>query len=148
MNEGDNQKTDLSPYLNREPRWLLVSDGTPQMHYVGKSILSDDEIDELSRRGGYMHLGECRSLRTLVMPGPEGIIIQNHVHPISLCRGAISIKIKPTSYTRLDEDEATMNMTLQLIKRCEEIELAHRVKDAGLVPAGGARVDHEGKLVR
>lgn len=125
-------------------RWLLVSDGTPQMHYVGTSFLTDDEIDELDLKGEYLLLEDCRSLRTLIMPSPDGVLMQNQITPISLCRGAVRVRIRPTSYVRPDEDEATMKVLSAQIKKCEENELEHRMKEAGLVPADGARVGPRG----
>lgn len=122
-----------------ELAWLLVSDGTPQMMYAGKTPLSDDDISFLAQKGTYLVLVECRTLRSILIPNAEGgIIIQNQLVPAAICRTATTIRIKPTSYIR--PDEATLKVLLKQIEQCETAELRHRTKEAGLVTADGMRL--------
>jgi len=130
------------------PRWIMVSDGTPQMLYVGKSPLTDEEIEEVAKGGGFLVLEECRTMRTLLIPNPGGgVILQNQLVPAGLCRSAAKIRVCPKSYIRPDEDKATMDPLLEQIKQCETAELTHRAKEAGLVTPDGLRAGPKGRLI-
>jgi len=129
-----------------EERWLMVSDGTPQMLYLGKSRLTDEEIEKVSQEGRFLVLEECRTLRALMIPSPEGVILQNQLTPAGMCRGAAKIRVKPSSYLRPDEDSATMKPVQAQLELCEAAELKHRAKEAGLVTADGVRVGPNGRL--
>lgn len=130
-----------------EARWLMVSDGTPQMLYIGKSALTDEEIENVSKEHRYLVLEECRTLRTLLIPRPDGVVLQNQLLPAGMCRGAAKIRVKPASYHRPDEDPATLGPVLEQIKQCEASELKHRAKESGLVTADGVRVGPGGRLL-
>ena len=131
-----------------EERWIMASDGTPQMVYVGKTQLDDDAIEAIGKSGGFLVLNECRTMRTILIPNPEGgIIMQNQMVPAAICRGAATIRIKPVSYIWPDEDDATMGPLMDQIKKCSQSELQHRAKEAGLVTPDGMRVPSGGRLV-
>lgn len=119
--------------------WLIVSDGTPQLIYVGQSNKTDEEISEISERGGFLTLEDCRCIRTIMLPGPNGsFVLQNTVTPVGISRSGVRLRIKPASYIRPAEDHATLEAMLEQIKHCAANEVKHRLADAGLtLPSGG-----------
>ena len=115
-------------------RWIVVGDGTSQMAYVGKTCMDDSALHALSSERGFLVMDECRALRTLLLPSPEGgVVMQNQLTPIGITRGAVRMHVLLTTYYWPDEDEATFRALTDQIKRCEEVEMAHRAKEAGLV---------------
>lgn len=118
--------------------WLLVSDGTPQMMYAGKSPLTDDQINLLAQKGAFLVLEECRTLRSILIPNAEGgIILQNQLVPAAICRTSATLRVKPSAYIR--PNDATLKVLLKQVEECEKAELKHRVKAAGLVTPDGLR---------
>lgn len=120
--------------------WLLVSDGTPQMMYAGKSDLLDDQIEEIAQKGGFLTLEEGRTLRSILIPNAEGgIILQNQLVPAAICRTATPIRVKPSAYIR--PDAITLTVLRKQVEECEKAELKHRLKAAGLSSVGDITPD-------
>lgn len=116
--------------------WLIVSDGTASQLYVGQSPLSDQDIAEASERGDFIVLNDCRCVRTLMMPGPNGVVQQNIVSPIGVSRSGVRLRIKPMAYIRPSEDPATLESLLEQVKHCAATEVRHRLAESGLTLPG------------
>jgi len=112
-------------------KWILVSDGTPQCLYVGKVDLNEDGKPFISK-DGFLTLSECRYLRTMMIPTPQGIEINNSVQTIGVTNGPIALAIKPAMYYWPDQDQASMSQLERMIAGCERQEAAHRAQAAGL----------------
>lgn len=133
-----------------EERWILVSDGTPQAMYAGKTTLSEEEIDKVIANGQVLELKECRVMRTILAPSledPGGLSVSELLAPLSVARGAIRYKVKPKGYFWPDEHKATYRVLLKKIEPVEKAELKHRAKEAGLVTPDGMRTGPGGKLI-
>ena len=86
----------------------MVSDGTPQSMYAGKTALEEEELDERMASGKAIELTDCRAMRTLIMPGHNGAITQSEIlTPVCLARSGIRLKLRITAYFWPDEDKAT-----------------------------------------
>lgn len=127
-----------------EERWIMISDGTPQMLWVGKTMLTDEEIEETTAAGKFVLLNEARTLRTVMVPHPEGFVQSNQLTPAGICRGATTVRVRPMAYLWPDEDESTMKPLMQQVESCSQSELKHRAKEAGLTLAGGRDLNHDG----
>lgn len=133
---------------NAQRRWILVSDGTPQMLYAGQTELDEAEIDELAELGRPVELHDCRALRTLLVPGPNGQISQRDMlSPISVARSGIRVMVKINAYFWPDEEELMYKTFLETLDPVQRSEVAHRAKDAGIVtPDEMSNVEKLGKL--
>ena len=120
-------------------RWIMASDGTPQMIYVGKTTLTDEEINEARMNGEYITLAECRVMRTIIIPAPDGVNQSNMLMPNSIARRGMTTRIVPNAYFWPDECDSTLEVLLDQIKKCESAEIKHRAKQAGLVTPDGMR---------
>jgi hypothetical protein len=116
-------------------RWVLMHDGTPQMEYLGQTDMADKDIEETIAEGGVIILEECRCLRTVLVPGPEGINQSNILTSNSVARGPISLRIRPNGWWRPDEDKHAMEVLEKQMAACDKNEIAQRAKEAGLVTA-------------
>jgi len=115
-------------------KWVLVSDGTPQLLYLGKTPLDDSGISD--RLSSFIFLGECRCLRTILVPGPQGVAQQNILTSNSIARAGILMRIRPVSWWWPEEDEDAMEVVQKMIEHAEVEELRHRVEKAGIVVTG------------
>lgn len=124
--------------MSDEPkgRWIMVSDGTPQIFYVGRTELGDDQISFLAQKGMFLELEEARAMRTIVLPTPQGVNQSNMLTPISICRGGVKLKVKPLSYFWPDEDKEGMEALNKQLGSCEGAEVKHRAEKAGIHLAG------------
>lgn len=135
--------------MTDEKRWIIVSDGTAQTMYAGKTILGEVAIDDCIKEGLAIELAECRALRTILMPMPNGAIaLREMVTPIGFTRGGVRMSIKPTAYLWPHEDEKAYPGFLEALKTAEENETRQRIEDAGLSAPGGARIAPGGRLVQ
>ena len=90
---------------NCNGRWIMISDGTSQMMYAGKTALSEDELDDAIVMSRLIELNECRAMRTLLMPTPQGGVTQNEIiTPISCARTGVRIKLRVRAYLWPDQD--------------------------------------------
>jgi len=115
-----------------EKRLIVVSNGTPQMEYVGVTDFTDKEIES----SGMLELSEARCLRTILMPQGGSISQDIIMTPIGIARGPITMKLRPTSYWWPDQDEGAMKALKMQTLACEKSELVHRAKDAGIETPG------------
>jgi hypothetical protein len=106
------------------------------MEYVGKTHLSEADIDEIIKRGECLELNECRCMRVILMPMGGQISQDIIMTPVSIARGPVRLKIKPSTYWWPDQDEAGMRAILRNIEACKASELVTRAKDAGIEPVG------------
>jgi hypothetical protein len=127
-----------------EERWIMISDGTPQMLWVGKTTLDDEKIEEITAAGKFVLLNEARTLRTVMVPHPEGFVQSNQLTPAGICRGAITVRVRPLAYIWPDEDEHTMKPLMQQVESCSQSEMKHRAKEAGITLAGGKNITPDG----
>lgn len=135
--------------MSEGKRWIIVSDGTAQTMYTGKIDPDAVDIDSCLGGGPPIELTECRALRTILMPMPNGALAQREmVSPVGFARGGIHMTIRPTAYFWPDEDEKAYSGFLEAIKTAEENETRQRVETAGLVTPGTARVGPGGRLVQ
>jgi hypothetical protein len=125
----------------RKERWIMVSDGTPQIFYVGKTDLDEAEIRENLRAGRELTLTETRAMRTIVLPTPQGVNQSNMLTPVSISRGGIRMVIRPVSWFWPDEDKEGYGVLLGQIEKCDGAELKHRAEKAGLTLAGNVNAD-------
>jgi hypothetical protein len=99
--------------------------------------------------GRAIELTECRALRTLLLPSPNGGIAQKEmISPIGLARTGIRFTIKPSAYFWPDEDELTQKTFMAALKPVEETEMQHRAEAANVVIPGATRIGPGGKLVQ
>lgn len=119
-----------------ERRMICVSDGTPQMEYVGTTHHSEQGIDEIIKNGEVLELHDCRCMRVLLMPMGGQISQDIIMTPVSIARGPVQLKIKPSTYWWPDQDEAGMKALLKNIEACKASELVSRAKDAGIETVG------------
>lgn len=125
-----------------EGRWIMMSDGTPQTLYVGKTKLTTEEIIEARSNNELIEITEGRVMRTVILPTPEGINQSNMLMPNSIARRGLTHYVMPASFFWPDECDATMEVLKDQIKKCEGSEVKHRLKQAGLVgPDGGTTPD-------
>lgn len=127
-------------------RWIMVSDGTPQLLYTGKTELSDGQIREAVRQNDIIILTEARAMRTIVIPTPEGVNQSNMLTPISICRGGVKLRIKPLAWLWPDEDREAMSVLEKQLEKCGYAELKHRANKAGLVTPDGLKTPGSGRF--
>lgn len=127
--------------MESEERLICVSDGTPQLRYIGKTDLSNDSILERVQANKVIRLTEARCLRTILAPAPAGGFgVQCFITGIDHCTKSIPIWIKPTSFFFADDaSDADVEGLNKLIEACEKIEVQHRAEAAGLVTPDGMR---------
>lgn len=125
-----------------EKRWILVSDGTPQMMYAGQTTLDELSLDKDIEAGKLIELTDCRAMRTILMPTPQdgGISQSEMLSPLSVARCGIRVKIKVQAYFWPDEDSATNSAFMRKILPVEAAEVKHRAHEAGLVTPDGMRL--------
>jgi len=136
---NDQENTSVNAQL------FVLSDGTPQMLYVGKVPQDKCKIVEYPRIGkelrllpdddGYVTVYECRCIRTIMVPTPEGIGVNNSVMSLGMSNCAIMLRIKPTMYYWAGQNDGDFDKLVQSIASCERNEQEHRAKAAGLVVA-------------
>ena len=120
--------------MKSQKRWVLVSDGTSQMLYAGQTDLDEAELDEMVEAGRPVELHECRALRTLLMPSPNGQVTQRDMmSPISIARRGIRVMVKVNAYFWPDEDKLTYKTFLETLDPVQRAEATQRAKDAGIV---------------
>jgi len=133
--------------MNDNQRWIIVSDGTPQTMYAGKTRLSEADLDSAIAKYELIELTECRAMRTLLIPAPQGGISQNEIiTPISCARTGIRLKTKVCSYFWPDEYEAMESAFMAQIKQAEEAEVKMRAARSGIVTADAMKIGPGGKL--
>jgi hypothetical protein len=133
---------------NHNGRWIMISDGTPQMMYAGKTALSEGELDDAIMMGRLIELNECRAMRTLLMPSPQGGITQNEIiTPISCARTGVRIKLRVRAYLWPDQDAVLAETFLGQIKQAEDAEVQMRAARSGIVTAAAAKIGTGGKLL-
>lgn len=125
-------------------RWILVSDGTTQTMYAGKTDLEEEELDKRMSEHRPIELFDCRAMRTLIMPGQQpGAFTQTEMlSPISISRTGMRMKVRVMSYFWPDENDATNKLFMDKVRQVEKAEAAHRASEVGLVtvdalPSGG-----------
>lgn len=123
-----------------DKRWILVSDGTPQMLYVGQTDKSAAEIVEDRTNNKMLKLENCRVMRTLIIPAPDGVNQSNMLLPNSIARRGMTTYVLPMAFFWPDEDEDTMAALADQLGKCASAELKHRVKKAGLITPDGMRL--------
>lgn len=129
-------------------KWIMVSDGTPQMMYAGKTDLSEEEIDLAIKERRTIALHECRAMRTILQPAGDGAISQSEMlSPLSIARAAMRVKVLPTAYFWPSENAATNDVLMRKIKPVEAAELQHRAQEAGLVTPDGMKTGSGGRLI-
>lgn len=129
-------------------RWIMISDGTSQMMYVGKTVLSEDELDDSIMMSRLIELNECRAMRTLLMPAPQGGITQNElITPVSCARTGIRLKTRVLAYFWPDQNAALEEAFMGQIKQAEDAETQIRAARAGIVTADAMKVGPGGKLL-
>jgi hypothetical protein len=120
--------------MNNEGRWILVSDGTAQMMYAGKTTLSEEAIDEAIMINRPIELTECRSMRTLLMPNPNGSMGQSELlSPVSIARSGIRMKIKVAAYFWPEQDDKTAASFAAKLNMALQSEAQFRAAEAGIV---------------
>ncbi len=135
--------------MTEEKRWIIVSDGTAQTMYAGKTRLKEETINARISQNIPIKLTECRALRTLLVPMPNGSVGQKEmVSPIGIARTGICFTVTPSAYFWPDEDELTNRTFKEALKPAEESEMQHRVEAAGLVTAGTTQIGPGGKLIQ
>jgi hypothetical protein len=118
-----------------EKKWILVSDGTPQMAYAGKTDLTEEQIDERIMQHKTVELTECRAMRTILIPGqdPNHPITQSNILTShNIARGGVRMKILPTNYWWPEEDKNALAVLERQAENCAQAELATRAREAGL----------------
>jgi hypothetical protein len=122
--------------MDKKERWIMVSDGTPQQFYVGKTPFNDDMVSNIAKHHEVLPLTETRVMRTMLVPNMEGGVTQsNMLTPISICRSGVDFKVKPLAWLWPEEDEATMAALRKQLDKVEGAEVKHRMSEAGLVQA-------------
>jgi hypothetical protein len=130
----------------KEARWIIMGDGTPQMGYVGKTYLTEQQINEHIRDRAVLTLHECRAMRTVLIPGqsPEVPITQSNILTShSIARKGIEMNILPTSYWWPGQDKNAMSVLERQIANCEKAEVENRLKEAGLSTDVGSEVSRQ-----
>ena len=123
--------------MENESRWILVSDGTAQMMYAGKTALSEEAIDEAMMNNRPIELTECRSMRTLLMPNPNGSMGQSELlSPVSIARGGIRMKVKVAAYFWPEQDDRTAVSFSSKLDMALKSEAQFRAAEAGIITAG------------
>lgn len=129
-------------------RWIMISDGTSQMMYAGKTALSEEELDDAIMMSRLIELNECRAMRTLLMPSPQGGITQNEIiTPISCARTGIRMKLRVRAYLWPDQDAVLEEAFLGQIKQAEDAEFQMRAARSGIVTADATKIGPGGKLL-
>lgn len=131
----------------KKMRWVLVSDGTPQIFYAGQTELNDDAIREAVRQNDIIHLKETRAMRTIVIPTPQGVNQSNMLTPVSICRGGVDLHIKPTSWFWPDQDDEAYKVLLGQLDKCGYAEVKHRAAKAGIVTPDGMKTQGGGRII-
>lgn len=133
---------------NCNGRWIMVSDGTSQMMYAGKTTLSEAELDDAIMLGQLIELNECRAMRTLLMPSPQGGIAQNELMtPISCARTGVRIKLRVRAYLWPDQDAILEEAFLGQVRQAEDSEVQMRAARSGIVTADAMKTGPGGKLL-
>jgi len=135
--------------MNDISRWIMVSDGTPQMMYAGKTKLEEEEIDRKMEAGSPLELSDCRAMRTLMVPGqaPGSITLNEMLAPLSISRAGIRLKVKAMAYFWPDEHPSAEKVFLEKVKLVEKAEITHRAAEAGLLTMNAAPPHMGGKLL-
>ena len=133
---------------NCNGRWIMISDGTSQMMYAGKTALSEDELDDAIVMSRLIELNECRAMRTLLMPTPQGGVTQNEIiTPISCARTGVRIKLRVRAYLWPDQDALLEETFLGRVKQAEDAEVQMRAARSGIVTANAMKVGPGGKML-
>jgi hypothetical protein len=112
--------------------WVVISAGSNQEMYVGKTDLTDFIMRDHVARGEMIELHECRLIRTILLPTGTGSVQQHSiVMPYSLNRGPAIVYVRPVSF--MFPDDETAKLIEQQVKRSEENDVRHRAADAGLI---------------
>jgi hypothetical protein len=115
-------------------RWIMMLDGTSQTMYAGKTTLSEEAIDGDMTANRPIELTECRALRTIIMPTPNGDVGQRDLlTPLGIAREGIRMKIKPLAYFWPDESEVTYGAFMGTIEQARHAEQVHRAKEARII---------------
>lgn len=127
--------------MESKTRWIMMSDGTSQMMYAGKTIMSEEAIDEAIAANHPIELTECRAMRTLIMPTPDGNVSQRDMlTPIGIAREGVRMKLKPLAYFWPDESKTTYTALMGTIEQAQHAEQAHHAREVGLVTPSQLRV--------
>jgi len=139
MNENESKNEDQTRVA---AQLFVLSDGTPQMLYVGKVPQSQLKIETQPGLGknmiivpeadGFITVHECRVIRTILVPAPQGIAINNSTQSIGMASGGVMIRIKPTMYYWAGQNDSDFAAIVKSIDQCELSEREHRAKAAGL----------------
>jgi hypothetical protein len=133
--------------MESKERWIMTSDGTSQMMYAGKTVLDESAIDEHIVGNRPIELTECRALRTLIVPTPDGNVGQREMMtPLGIAREGMRVKIKPLTYFWPDESKATYTALMSALEQAKHAEQMHRAREAGLVTPNNVHVHHGGKM--
>ena len=116
-----------------EERWIMMSDGTPQMYYVGKTDLTDEQIAAANN----VCLTECRAARTVMIPGQKGVRQTDFLTYLSFTNKPIKIQIRPSSWIWIDQDPTMLQNFEQMLESIAAQETIERAERAGLSIARG-----------
>lgn len=132
--------------MESKERWIVMSDGTSQMMYAGKTVLDESAIDEHIVGNRPIELTECRALRTLIIPTPDGNVGQREMMtPFGIAREGMRVKIKPLTYFWPDESTSTYTALMSAVVQTKHAEQMHRAKEAGIVTPS-TQAHHGGKM--
>lgn len=109
-----------------EKKWILVTDGTPQVEFLGKTDLNDDELNERMAMGVAIPFEEVRCLRTILMPSPKGFNQTVSLTSISIASVETRKHIKPTGWWWPEKDDFAMRAISRYVENCRKEEVASR----------------------
>jgi hypothetical protein len=127
--------------------WIIVSAGSAQEMYVGKTELEEAEVMGRVQQRGVLLLDECRVIRSILIPNAGGGITNNAVvMPVSINRNPVQVVVTPVAYFWPDAE--TVKLLEEQIKKSDDSNVRHRAKDAGLeLPGGMFHEDkHKGRM--
>jgi len=127
-----------------EKRWILVSDGTPQMWYLGKTDLTDENIDEHT----ILVLEECRAARTIMMPTQKGVSQNDFLAFHAFAKRPIRVRISARAWIWPDEDPDMLSEIEKLLEQEALAERVQRARDAGLSVPEDPQQTKDGFLTR
>lgn len=121
---------------DKNVNWVIASEGNAQFYYVGNTTLREEEIISAIERRIAITLSDCRVLRSIVLPfSPGKFSVDTVVNGIGGFNKGIRMFILPIAFTVVEEKDLPLLMLL--IKACEENEVKHRLKAAGLAGPDG-----------
>lgn len=130
-------------------RWIVISNGVPQREIVGKTDMTDEEVQQAVDKGQVIKLEEARYLQSIHLPTPAGIAQSIQIVPIGLNRSHITLRTKVVYFYDPQQEEAGYKELLHQMEVCEKNEVEHRAKDAGIETpgSGGLKTGPSGRLI-